>query len=185
MTTTSGILETVITLARQKPSVIELRQAASEAVGGTYAEEPSTHARLVEATALVSVARAAHEEAIDQVIARTRVYWQGNAAVTSDDAQILGIIGEIDARLGAAQATLDNALKADSSDDATVRTAWIAAAETAAFVTTRVFDELGASATQRGKQLNWYWQATQQLASSSTTAREQTEIGRAALADRR
>ncbi|KAB1644495.1 MULTISPECIES: hypothetical protein [unclassified Pseudoclavibacter] len=180
MTVTTSPLRSLTAIARRKPEVDAVRDAAAAVVPAQphsvddHADDP-VHL-LTDAVALLGIASAAHIEAIDQVIARRRSYWQGNAEVTADDPQIQAIIGELDTVVAETRSLVGAAL--DSQNDLDIRRAWLSAAETATFVSTRFFDELGASATQRGKNLEWYWQAAQELGSASTLSRVRTDLGR-------
>lgn len=143
---------------------------------------------------LAGVARAASRDAAAALAARQRGYSHGNAADTSRDPQLLAVVGEVDSATFAAAAVSARAavalqgayeagvaLRAAASSQAEdLRAADTAAVDRAELATaqgqvalstlvpaavTRLFDALGASATDTGTALDRHWRNARTAAS--------------------
>ncbi|MCH1867640.1 acyl-CoA dehydrogenase family protein [Nocardioides sp. CFH 31398] len=132
---------------------------------------------------LVGIGRAALDDTVREVRARDRNYSHANAARVRDDAQVLARVGEIAARVYAAEAAtlrVGEAMQraADSHAlDAEAQQAAFEAAEVESSVaqvvvtqlvldaTTDLFDTLGASATSREKALDRHWRNARTVSS--------------------
>jgi alkylation response protein AidB-like acyl-CoA dehydrogenase len=131
---------------------------------------------------LVGVARAASADAAKAVAERRRTYSHAAASRSSEDPQVLQVIGHVHSLAYAAgavvlkaaealQRSFDHRGKGDAADAANVAAEIeIAQAQTivsalALEATAALFDALGASATSRSKSLDRYWRNVRTIAS--------------------
>lgn len=140
--------------------------------------------QLVLLATLAGIGRAALNDVAHQVRNRKRIYSHGNAAHVSQDAQIQQVVGEVAARVYAAEAcTLKAAVPAQQAylarfagDDAAERAANVAAeieSATAQVVvstliqraTSELFNALGASDVRQGKALDRHWRNARTVSS--------------------
>lgn len=140
--------------------------------------------QLVLLATLAGIGRAALNDVAHQVRNRKRIYSHGNAAHVSQDAQIQQVVGEVAARVYAAEAcTLKAAVPAQQAylarfagDDAAERAANVAAeieSATAQVVvstliqraTSELFNALVASDVRQGKALDRHWRNARTVSS--------------------
>lgn len=144
---------------------------------------------------LVGIGRAALDDVVDRVRARTRNYSHANAPRVRDDAQVLARIGDIGAAVYAAEAaTIRVAASLQVvADLATARPDRVAAAvevgelESAAAqvvvsdlvlrATSDLFDALGASATARTEGLDRHWRNARTVASHNPRILKSRVVG--------
>ncbi|WP_239460009.1 acyl-CoA dehydrogenase family protein [Nocardioides daejeonensis] len=131
---------------------------------------------------LVGIGRAALRDTVLQVRRRHRNFSHANAAWVRDDPQVLGLVGELAAAIGASEAitlraaeAVDRAASVAAADlDAQRRleeaeiatsTAQVAASELVLRATSDLFDTLGASATTSALDLDRHWRNARTVAS--------------------
>ncbi|WP_299050282.1 acyl-CoA dehydrogenase family protein [uncultured Nocardioides sp.] len=132
---------------------------------------------------LVGIGRAALADTVREVQGRERNYSHANAARVRDDAQVLARVGEIAARVYAAEAAtlrvadaMQRAADTATADAETQRaanevaevessTAQVVVTQLVLDAATDLFDTLGASATSRAKALDRHWRNARTVSS--------------------
>lgn len=124
------------------------------------------YVQLVLLATLTGIARAALDEAIDLIRSRVRVFNTGTGVLTRDEPQVLQLVGELSADAWTAEALVRAAARAfdatagdDSPEAYAIRELAVERAQTvvprlAIQTAERIFDALGASATDRSLALD-------------------------------
>lgn len=152
--------------------------------------------QLVHLATLAGIGRAAATDLAARVAARTRHYSNGAGARSSEDPQVLQVVGRIRAAAYASGAIVLKAAEAlqrayearlQGGEEAEKAAAAIADIETAEAqtvvtdlildATTLVFDALGASATKKGAALDRYWRNARTLSSHNPRIYKHRIIG--------
>ncbi len=152
--------------------------------------------QLILLATIAGAGRAALRDVSHEVRTRRRVYSHGNASSASDDVQVQQVVGQVAARVFAAQATAVHAANAAQSayeahfggDEQRERDANIAAEldsargqiAVAALVlqaTTELFDALGASGTSESKSLDRHWRNVRTVASHNPVIYKERIVG--------
>lgn len=118
---------------------------------------------------MAGVGRAALRDGIQQIRARTRIFHTSTGDLPRSDSQMLGIIGELSAQLGAAEEmvrAIGRELDAGNITEATVgaQRASVMVPKLVLDVSSRIFDTLGASATSTSQELDRHWRNVRTLA---------------------
>jgi alkylation response protein AidB-like acyl-CoA dehydrogenase len=186
---TTGTGTTVLTGARVEPGDVIL-------VSDRFRYQTAFYQQVL-LSVLAGVARAAARDVSEALAARRRGYSHGAGTVTSQDPQLLAVVGEVDSEAFAAAAvaarsaeSLQGAYEAGAAlrsvwsvdadtetilreaDDAAVDAAELATAQGQVVLSrsvpaavTRLFDALGASATDTGRDLDRHWRNARTAAS--------------------
>ncbi|EKF8207130.1 acyl-CoA dehydrogenase family protein [Pseudomonas aeruginosa] len=152
--------------------------------------------QLVLLAVLAGTGRAALRDVAAEVRGRTRIYSHGNAPRVSQDPQVQQVVGRIAARVYAAEAATLRAAEAAQraylarfvGDPQAEKEANIAAeiesakaqaivAELVLQATSELFDASGASAVDRGKQLDRHWRNARTAASHNPLIYKQRIVG--------
>ncbi|MGI4855617.1 MAG: acyl-CoA dehydrogenase family protein [Janthinobacterium lividum] len=152
--------------------------------------------QLVLLAVLAGIGRAALRDISHEVRRRTRVYSHGNASHVSQDAQVQQVVGQIAARVYAAEATAiraaepaqrayearfggDAQAEVDANNDAEIESAkaQVVIADLILQASTSLFDALGASGISEGKLLDRHWRNARTAASHNPLIYKQRIIG--------
>uniref|UniRef100_UPI0003610A4A acyl-CoA dehydrogenase family protein n=1 Tax=Pseudomonas asplenii TaxID=53407 RepID=UPI0003610A4A len=140
--------------------------------------------QLVLLATLAGIGRAALREVAQQVRERKRIYSHGNAQRVSEDAQVQQVVGEVAARVYAAEAAAvraaqpaqraylarfggDAELERQANIDAEIEsaTAQVVVSELIQRATSELFNALGASDVRQGKALDRHWRNARTVSS--------------------
>ncbi|WP_430591872.1 hypothetical protein [Humidisolicoccus flavus] len=148
--------------------------------GVPYAESLAEPTIDVATIGLLAIARASEQRARDEVLARVRVFWQGNAEVSRDDVQLQSALGTLHAHVFAAESSVRRALVHEPSR-ASSQAAFVIAAQAAQSVSTTLFDLLGASAVSTKKGLHSLWLSAARLKEAGSLPQITTSLGASLL----
>lgn len=153
--------------------------------------------QLVHVATLAGIARAAHQDLVEQVRLRARSSPHANSEVPSDDVQIRAIVGQVGALTGAAEAALGRAahfldraaVSAIGGRDADEATALAVEAAVAVYeaqltvsadvlaATSLIFDALGSSALDRALGLDRHWRNARTVVSHNPRIYKERLLG--------
>ncbi|WP_118185051.1 acyl-CoA dehydrogenase family protein [Paraburkholderia phosphatilytica] len=152
--------------------------------------------QLVLIAVIAGSGRAVVRDIADEVRRRNRIYSHGNAGAARDDAQVQQVVGEISARVYAAEATAWRAAEAaqraydthfaadpQAEHDANVHAelesakAQVVVAQLVLAASTDLFNALGASGTSDSKLLDRHWRNVRTAASHNPLIYKQRIIG--------
>ncbi|ACB96152.1 acyl-CoA dehydrogenase family protein [Beijerinckia indica] len=156
--------------------------------------------QLVHLASLAGLGRAAASDVARLVAERTRVYAHGNGSRSSEDPQVLQVVGQVRGAAYAAGAIVLKAAEAlqrvyeaapealDSGEDKSGVLADLEVSQAVTVVTnlildatTILFDALGASAVKRGLGLDRYWRNARTISSHNPRIYHQRNIGHFAV----
>ncbi|WP_457208302.1 acyl-CoA dehydrogenase family protein [Nocardioides sp. P5_C9_2] len=144
---------------------------------------------------LVGIGRAALDDVVDRVRARTRNYSHANAPRVRDDAQVLARIGDIGAAVYAAEAATirvagslqvvadlataapDRVAAAVEAGELESSAAQVVVSDLVLRATSDLFDALGASATARTEALDRHWRNARTVASHNPRILKSRVVG--------
>ncbi|WP_127794782.1 acyl-CoA dehydrogenase family protein [Agromyces sp. LHK192] len=148
--------------------------------------------QLVLVATLAGIGRAARDDVIGRVRARTRTHVHANATVAADDVQVQQVVGRVAAlaasaegSVGRAARALDEAIRAEeAAATAAARAAAIAVYEAQVSVAPAVleasallFDALGSSGVQRDAALDRHWRNARTVASHNPLVYKERVLG--------
>ncbi|MFC5448579.1 acyl-CoA dehydrogenase family protein [Paenibacillus aestuarii] len=162
----------------------------------TYTKYGTAFAQMVHLATLAGIARAAARDAAEAVAERRRTYSHAAASRSSEDPQVLQIVGRLHSQAYAAGAivlqaaeSVQRACDAQSVEDASyaesvsieaeveVAQAQTIVARLVLEAASSLFDALGASATARSKGLDRYWRNARTIASHNPLVYKERIVG--------
>src|SRR5690625_1190194 len=131
---------------------------------------------------MAGVGRAALRDGVAQMRERTRVFNTSTGDIPRSDSQMLGIIGELSAQLGAAEEmvrAIGRELDAGNLQEATLaaQRASVMVPKLVLDISTRIFDTLGASATSTTQELDRHWRNARTLATHDPSVFKERMLG--------
>jgi len=131
---------------------------------------------------MAGVGRAALRDGVAQMRERTRVFNTSTGDIPRSDSQMLGIIGELSAQLGAAEEmvrAIGRELDAGNMQEATLaaQRASVMVPKLVLDISTRIFDTLGASATSTTQELDRHWRNARTLATHDPAVFKERMLG--------
>ncbi|HEY4536554.1 MAG TPA: acyl-CoA dehydrogenase family protein [Enteractinococcus sp.] len=134
------------------------------------------------AALIVGIGRAALRDGTAALRERTRIFNTSTGQIPRYDSEMLGIIGQLSAQLGAAEEMVratGRELDARHLSEATLQSqrASVMVPHLVLDVCTRIFDTLGASATSTGQELDRHWRNARTLATHDPAVFKQRMLG--------
>ena len=131
---------------------------------------------------LVGIGRAALRDGVEAMRERTRIFNTSTGQIPRYDGEMLGIIGQLAAQLGAAEEMVratGRELDAQNLTEATLHSqrASVMVPQLVLDVCTRIFDTLGASATSSGQELDRHWRNARTLATHDPAVFKERMLG--------
>jgi alkylation response protein AidB-like acyl-CoA dehydrogenase len=163
---------------------LTMRDAGVEALlGFDRAQEPVPIFHEASLVALMAgVGRAALRDGIAQMRERTRIFNTSTGEIPRSDSQMLGIIGELSAQLGAAEEmvrAIGRELDGGNLQEASLaaQRASVMVPKLVLDISTRIFDTLGASATSTTQKLDRHWRNARTLATHDPAVFKERMLG--------
>lgn len=134
------------------------------------------------AALMAGVGRAALRDGVTQMRERTRIFNTSTGDIPRSDSQMLGIIGELSAQLGAAEEmvrAIGRELDTGNLQEATLaaQRASVMVPKFVLDISTRIFDTLGASATSTTQELDRHWRNARTLATHDPAVFKERMLG--------
>ena len=131
---------------------------------------------------MVGIGRAALRDGVEAMRERTRIFNTSTGQIPRYDSEMLGIIGQLVAQLGAAEEMVratGRELDAQNLTEATLQSqrASVMVPQLVLDVCTRIFDTLGASATSTGQELDRHWRNARTLATHDPAVFKERMLG--------
>jgi alkylation response protein AidB-like acyl-CoA dehydrogenase len=131
---------------------------------------------------MVGVGRAALRDGVEKMRERTRIFNTSTGELPRSDSQMLGIIGELSAQLGAGEEmirAIGRELDAENLQQATIaaQRASVMVPKLVLDISTRIFDTLGASATSTSHELDRHWRNARTLATHDPAVFKERMLG--------
>ena len=163
---------------------LSMRDAGVEALLGfdrDQAPVPIFHEASLVAL-MTGVGRAALRDGVEQMRQRTRIFNTSTGDIPRSDSQMLGIIGELSAQLGAAEEmvrAIGRELDDGNWHEATLASqrASVMVPKLVLDISTRIFDTLGASATSTTQELDRHWRNARTLATHDPAVFKERMLG--------
>jgi len=163
---------------------LTMREAGVEALLGFARDQapvPIFHEASLVAL-MAGVGRAALRDGIAQMRGRTRIFNTSTGDIPRSDSQMLGIIGELSAQLGAAEEmvrAIGRELDTGNLQEATLaaQRASVMVPKLVLDISTRIFDTLGASATSTTLELDRHWRNARTLATHDPAVFKERMLG--------
>lgn len=163
---------------------LTMRDAGVEALLGFDRDHPPVpifhEASLV--ALMTGIGRAALRDGVAQMRERTRIFNTSTGDIPRSDSQMLSIIGELSAQLGAAEEmvrAIGRELDCGHLPEATLaaQRASVMVPKLVLDISTRIFDTLGASATSTSQELDRHWRNARTLATHDPAAFKARMLG--------
>lgn len=131
---------------------------------------------------MIGVGGAALRDGVERTRARTRIFNTSTGDIPRSDSQMLGIIGELSAQLGAGEEmvrAIGREIDAGNLQEAALaaQRASVMVPKLVLDISTRIFDTLGASATSTSQELDRHWRNARTLATHDPAVFKERMLG--------